>query len=90
MVSLKQMQNRRSRGSVVVDGEPMMTTTEVSRMLHVHPNTLRRWTDEGMITAYRFGSRADRRYREDDIGRFLRRNRTARRAITDQPARTLA
>ena len=53
--------------------EPMLTTTEVSRLLHIHPNTLRRWTDEGMITAYRVGPRADRRYREDDIGRFLNR-----------------
>ena len=51
--------------------EPMLTTTEVSRLLHVHPNTLRRWSDRGIIRTYRIGPRADRRFRQDDIARFL-------------------
>ena len=51
--------------------EPMLTTTEVARLLHVHPNTLRRWSDSGIIKVYRLGPRADRRFREEDITRFL-------------------
>ena len=51
--------------------EPMLTTTEVSRLLHVHPNTLRRWSDRGIIRTCRIGPRADRRFRQDDIARFL-------------------
>jgi excisionase family DNA binding protein len=51
--------------------EPMLTTIEVSRLLHVHPNTLRRWSDNGIIRTYRIGPRADRRFRQDDITRFL-------------------
>ena len=50
---------------------PMLTTTETSRLLHVHPNTLRRWSDRGIIRTCRIGPRADRRFRQDDIARFL-------------------
>ena len=49
----------------------MLTTTEVSRLLHVHPNTLRRWSDRGIIRTSRIGPRADRRFRHGDIARFL-------------------
>ena len=50
---------------------PMLTTAEASRLLHVHPNTLRRWSDRGIIRTYRVGTRADRRFKQDDIARFL-------------------
>ena len=49
----------------------LLNTTEVSRLLHVHPNTLRRWSNAGIIKTYRIGPRADRRFRQDDISRFL-------------------
>ena len=51
--------------------DTMLTTTEVSRLLHVHPNTLRRWSNNGLIKTYRVGSRADRRFNQDDITHFL-------------------
>jgi excisionase family DNA binding protein len=51
--------------------EPMLTITEVARLLNVHVNTLRRWSDRGLIRTYRIGPRADRRFREDDITCFL-------------------
>ena len=51
--------------------KPMLTTTEASRMLHVHPNTLRRWSNSGIIRTQRIGPRADRRFRQDDIKQFL-------------------
>ncbi len=51
--------------------EPMLTKTEVARLLNVHVNTLRRWSDRGLIRTYRIGPRADRRFREDDITCFL-------------------
>ena len=49
----------------------MMTIREVARLLHVHPNTVRRWSDQGLIRAYRVSRRGDRRFRREDIGRFL-------------------
>jgi len=49
----------------------MLTVREVARLLHVHPNTLRRWSDAGRIRVYRITSRGDRRFRRQDIARFL-------------------
>ena len=61
----------RKNGVTAMKIESMLTTTEVSRLLNVHPNTLRRWSNKGIIKTYRIGSRADRRFRQDDIDRFL-------------------
>ena len=49
----------------------LMTIREVARLLHVHPNTLRRWSDDGKLKAYRITSRGDRRYRQQDVANLL-------------------
>ena len=49
----------------------MLTTSEVAKMLHIHINTVRRWSDSGMLKTYRIGSRGDCRYKPEDIARFL-------------------
>ncbi len=49
----------------------MLTPREVAKMLHVHPNTLKRWSEKGRIVAYRINPRGDRRYWRRDIVRFL-------------------
>ena len=49
----------------------MLTIREVARLLHVHPNTLRRWSNKGIIRAYRITERGDRRYKREEIARFL-------------------
>jgi len=51
--------------------EPLLTVREVARLLHVHTNTVRRWSDHGLITAYRISRRGDRRFRREDVARFL-------------------
>jgi excisionase family DNA binding protein len=51
--------------------ESMLTVTEVARLLHVHPNTLRRWSNNGRIRAYRITPRGDRRFKHGEIARFL-------------------
>ena len=50
---------------------PMLTTSEVSRLLNVHINTVRRWSNQGVLKTYRIGSRGDRRFERDDVVRFL-------------------
>jgi excisionase family DNA binding protein len=49
----------------------MLTVREVARIFHVHPNTLRRWSNEGRITACRINPRGDRRFDRSEITRFL-------------------
>ena len=58
-------------GAISNEMEPMLTVRELSRMLYVHPNTLRRWSDQGIIKAVRLNSRGDRRFRRRDIESFL-------------------
>ena len=50
---------------------PMLTVKDVARLLHIHVNTARRWSDQGIIRSYRITRRGDRRFRQDDIARFL-------------------
>lgn len=51
--------------------DPMLTTSEVARLLSVHINTVRRWSNQGILRAYRIGSRGDRRFRKEDINNFF-------------------
>ena len=55
-------------GSLMSD---MLTIREVCRMLHVHSNTLRRWSDQGKILSYRIAARGDRRFLRQDVARFI-------------------
>jgi excisionase family DNA binding protein len=49
----------------------LLTIKQVSSLLSIHPNTLRRWCDEGKIPSLRITTRGDRRFRREDIQRYL-------------------
>jgi excisionase family DNA binding protein len=49
----------------------MLTVREVARLFHIHPNTLRRWSNKGRIRAYRITPRGDRRFKREETVRFL-------------------
>ncbi len=51
--------------------DPMLTTSEVAYLLNVHINTIRRWSNQGILKAYRLGSRGDRRFIREDITSFF-------------------
>ena len=53
------------------DIDPMLTTSDVARILSVHINTVRRWSNQGILQSYRIGSRGDRRFRKEDIDNFF-------------------
>jgi excisionase family DNA binding protein len=73
----------RERPRQIVKGSPtpqkpdlrskaMLTISDVARLLNVHINTVRRWSNQGMLKGYRIGSRGDRRFRQEDVDSFLK------------------
>jgi excisionase family DNA binding protein len=52
-------------------GDGFLTTSQVAILLHVHPNTVRKWVNKGLLSAYRLGPRGDRRFTRDAIEAFL-------------------
>lgn len=48
-----------------------LSVTKAARLLGVHPNTVRTWSDQGRLRYYRINPRGDRRYRQGDLERFL-------------------
>jgi excisionase family DNA binding protein len=49
----------------------MLTIREASQILNVHTNTLRRWTNQGIMKTYRIGRRGDRRFKAEDLALLL-------------------
>ena len=49
----------------------MLTVSEAARLLHVHPNTIRQWSDNGLLNSYRLGYRRDRRFRLEDVYKLI-------------------
>ena len=48
----------------------LLSTSEVASIFEVHPNTIRRWSEEGKLKAERVGSRGDRKFKREDIAVF--------------------
>ena len=52
----------------------MLTTGDVARIFDVHPSTVRRWSEQGILAAYRSNPRAMRKFRREDVAAlFLER-----------------
>ena len=51
--------------------QDLITVKEVDKLLHVHPNSVRRWSNEGLIKVYRVGPRGDRRFSREDVAAFI-------------------
>jgi excisionase family DNA binding protein len=59
------------------DPDALLTTTEAAELLNVHVNTVRRWSNKGLLETYRIGSRGDRRVRRGDVDKLLRKAQPA-------------
>jgi len=55
-----------------LDSKVMLTTSEAAQFLGLHVNTVRHWSNKGILRAYRISSRGDRRFRREDIDSFLK------------------
>jgi excisionase family DNA binding protein len=51
----------------------LLPIKDAAGLLSVHPNTLRRWSNQGIIGAYRIGARGDRRFLRGDVFNLLGR-----------------
>ncbi len=49
----------------------MLTASELAHFLNVHINTVRRWSNQGILKVHRIGPRGDRRFKKEDIAVFL-------------------
>ena len=49
----------------------LLTLQEACDLLKVHPNTLRQWDNNGTLPAIRIGAKRVRRYKKEDIIKFL-------------------
>jgi len=59
------------RSALEETGIAPMSITGVAAMLGVHPNTIRRWSDEGLIPCFRLGPRQDRRFEPQRVMEML-------------------
>ncbi|GAI64579.1 unnamed protein product [marine sediment metagenome] len=50
----------------------MLRTSEVAQLLGVHVNTVRHWSQKGILKSRRIGPRGDRRFSREDIDAFLK------------------
>jgi diguanylate cyclase (GGDEF)-like protein/excisionase family DNA binding protein len=64
-----------------------LSVTKAARLLGVHPNTVRTWSDAGRLRYYRINARGDRRYRLGDLQRFLA---AAESSATERPGGSAA
>lgn len=53
----------------------LLRIREVAEMLGVNPETLRRWDREGRLKAVIVSKRGDRRYKPEDIQKFIEQNK---------------
>ncbi len=50
----------------------MLKVDDVAQLLGIHTNTVRRYSNNGLLKSYRIGPRGDRRFKQEDIDSFLK------------------
>ena len=53
------------------ESNELLTVGQVARLLHIHPNTVRRWSNKGILESYRICDRGDRRFKKEDVDLLL-------------------
>jgi len=61
------------RSALKETGIAPMSIASVAAFLGVHPNTIRRWSDEGVVPCFRLGPRKDRRFEAQHIMEMMRK-----------------
>jgi excisionase family DNA binding protein len=71
MVGMSSNEKKPFQGASSTDLPELLTLEEASAYLKCHPNTLRQWDRKGVLPAIRIGERKARRYKKDDLEKFL-------------------
>ncbi|HEY3335592.1 MAG TPA: diguanylate cyclase [Candidatus Limnocylindrales bacterium] len=66
-------------------GDATLSVTKAAHVLGVHPNTVRAWSEAGRLRYYRINERGDRRYRLNDLQRFLAVAESSATAVSLEP-----
>ena len=56
----------------IIHSKKVLRVGEVARLLGLHVNTVRRWSDEGVLKSFRVGLRWERRFQREDVDAFVR------------------
>ena len=67
---------------------PLLTATEVARLLHLHVNTVKRLGDRGELPFFRVCKRGDRRFRLNDVMTYLSRSHSGAAAAPSRRGQT--
>lgn len=51
--------------------DALLTAAQAAELLNVHTNTVRRWSNNGILETYYVGPRGDRRFRRRDVDKLL-------------------
>ena len=57
--------------TVDLDSTNLLTVGQIAKLLHIHPNTVRRWSNRGILDSYRICNRGDRRFKKEDVEQLL-------------------
>ena len=71
MVGMSSIKKTPRKVVASVDLPELLTLEEASAYLKCHPNTLRSWDRKGILPAIRIGERKARRYKKEDLEKFL-------------------
>jgi len=55
------------QNSQYTEKDSLLTVQDVAKLLRVRPDTVRRWSNQGILKPYRLGSRGDRRFIRSEI-----------------------
>lgn len=58
-----------------VQPKEYLRVSEASNLLGVHANTLRNWDTQGILKPIRVGPRKERRYKREDVIKFMESNK---------------
>lgn len=60
----------------------LLTIAEAAELLNVHTNTVRRWSNKGILETYIVGPRNDRRFKRRDVKKLLRKKSLISQAMS--------